>query len=360
MSDDSAISARLQAPLSWLRGPLEDLPYYVFFLATVASAFAVRSWLGKPDSLELTFVADWLLTIVFIYGALRTIILVVILKFRHGGSLLDASLWQHVQQRLFDPQRLVNFALLLLTIPALMSIFTVYKATIPHIVPFSWDVRFAEWDRWLHLGTDPWMLLHPVTRHPLVLWILDKAYALWFPVVWTTFIWQSWHGSRESPFRSQYLLAFAACWILLGNIAATLLSSAGPVYYDLVTAQPSPFAPLVEHLLRVDSETPFRLRALWAHDYLWRQYLDPEISIGDGISAMPSLHISMVVLMGLIGFRINRGWGWFYTVFGLLIFAGSVSLAWHYAIDAYIAAIGTVGIWWCSGVVVRRWRAKLT
>jgi hypothetical protein len=357
MRDDSAKPARLTASLAWLWGPLEDLPYYAFFLATMASAFAVRGWLDQPSRLELAFVADWLLTIAFIYGALRTLVLILVLKFRHGESLLDTSFWRRIQQQLFDPPRLLNFSLILLTIPALMGIFTIYKATIPHIIPFSWDVRFAAWDRWLHLGTDPWILLHPATRHPAVLWILDKAYALWFPVLWTTFIWQAWHGSREGTYRSQYLLAFAVCWILLGNVAATLLSSAGPVYYDLVTGQASPFAPLVEHLLRVDAETPFRLRALWAHDYLWRQYLDPEIGIGDGISAMPSLHISMVVLMGLIGFRVGRGWAWFYTGFGLLIFIGSVSLAWHYAIDAYVAAIGTIGIWWVSGKLVRRWHA---
>lgn len=341
---------------SWILGPLEDFPYYLFVLATIVSAFAVRAWVGYPQHLELTLSADWLLTIAFIYGALRGIIFIGRRMFREGDSLFETSFWRSVQQELFYLPRLVNFALILLTIPVVMTIFTAYKASIPNILPFSWDVTFAEWDRWLHFGTDPWILLHPVTSHPLILWILDKSYALWFPVLWTTFVWQAWHGTREQDYRSQYILAFAACWILLGNVAATFMSSAGPVYYELVTGQPSPFEPLVGYLLQVDSETPYRLRAVWAHDYLWRNYLEPDVALGDGISAMPSLHISMVVLMGLLGFRISRRWGWFFTVFGVLIFLGSISLAWHYAIDAYVAAIATVAIWWCSGKLVHRWR----
>lgn len=81
MPDDSAISARLPAPLSWLRGPREDLSYYVFFLAAVASALVVRYWLDEPD---LTIVADRLLTIALIYGALRTIFFIVVLP--HLGT----------------------------------------------------------------------------------------------------------------------------------------------------------------------------------------------------------------------------------------------------------------------------------
>lgn len=339
-----------------LSGPFEDLPYFAFVALTLAAACTVRAQLGVPVRLKLVFYADWLLTIAFIYVAIRSLAILFAWKFRYRRRLLESEVWRRIGSRLFDPPRLVNFLVIFFTIPAVMTVFTIYKANIPDIQPFNWDVRLAELDRWLHFGRDPWTILQPVLGHPLAIWIVDKAYALWFPVLWVTFIWQAWHGSPATSTRSQYLLAFAACWILLGNVAATYFSSAGPVYYGRVTGQPDPFVPLVDHLLLVDATTPFRLRAVWAHDYLWREHLNPAVAVGDGISAMPSLHISMVVLLSLVGFRENRCLGWAYTAFGFLIFIGSISLAWHYAVDAYVALIGTLAIWGISGWLVRRWR----
>jgi hypothetical protein len=137
-------------------------------------------------------------------------------------------------------------------------------------------------------------------------------------------------------------------WILLGTIGATLFSSVGPVYYGGVTAGPDPFAPLMEYLRSVDAAAP--LTALWAQDLLWQSYVNPAgARLGEGISAMPSMHVSIAVLTALIGFRVNRWVGWLYTAFALVIFLGSVHLAWHYALDGYVSLGGTLVIWWLAG-----------
>ena len=41
------------------------------------------------------------------------------------------------------------------------------------------------------------------------------------------------------------------------------------------------------------------------------------------------------------------------TVFALITQVGSVHLAWHYAIDGYLAALAIVPIWLLSGWIAR-------
>jgi hypothetical protein len=38
-----------------------------------------------------------------------------------------------------------------------------------------------------------------------------------------------------------------------------------------------------------------------------------------------------------------------------LIFIGSVHLAWHYAVDGYLAMALAAGLWWIAGPLARWW-----
>jgi hypothetical protein len=71
------------------------------------------------------------------------------------------------------------------------------------------------------------------------------------------------------------------------------------------------------------------------------------------------MHVAVATVMALTSWRQNR-WlgaaGWLYV---LLIFLGSVQLNWHYAVDGYVAVLGTWLIWRASGVLARRWRERL-
>lgn len=42
------------------------------------------------------------------------------------------------------------------------------------------------------------------------------------------------------------------------------------------------------------------------------------------------------------------------TLFAILIFAGSVHLGWHYAVDGYASALSTAAIWIGVGRLLRR------
>ena len=83
-------------------------------------------------------------------------------------------------------------------------------------------------------------------------------------------------------------------------------------------------------------------------DELWKAYGDGKIMKYNGISAMPSLHISMVFIFALVGWRRNRYLGISLTIFVFLIIIGCVHLGWHYAVDAYVAIILTLFVWWLA------------
>jgi hypothetical protein len=55
-----------------------------------------------------------------------------------------------------------------------------------------------------------------------------------------------------------------------------------------------------------------------------------------------------------LGWRINRWIGITFSVFAVLIQIGSVHLAWHYAIDGYLAGIAAAAIWYAVGRALRR------
>lgn len=332
-------------------GLLTDLPVLVVIGLYVATAYALHALIGIPGPVDLPTSWGWLLKTSLLYLVPAAIIAVVRVARDPSRKVLDLGKWRHHIQHSNPTSRLVGFGLLCALLPVWMHAFLRFKVAIPAIHPFSLDELFMKADRVLHLGYHPFELLQPLLGQPAITQLIDIIYYTWFFAIWITFVWQALHG--RGHLREQFLMTFALCWILLGTIAAILLSSAGPVYFAEVTGATDPYAPLLGYLQSVNEEYP--LIALRVRDMLWQAYSGGPIERA-GISAMPSLHISMVVLMAIVGYRVRPAIGIAFSVFALFTFLGSVHLGWHYAIDGYVSLIATVLIWKLSGRIVRWWQ----
>ena len=106
------------------------------------------------------------------------------------------------------------------------------------------------------------------------------------------------------------------------------------------------------HLRRADEIVP-----IWALDVqamLWR--LHAAGSAEASVSAMPSMHNGSALLFALA----SGGWPtWirrFLWVYVGVIFAGSIHLGYHYAVDGYLAILVAAPIWYASRWLVRRMR----
>jgi hypothetical protein len=130
-------------------------------------------------------------------------------------------------------------------------------------------------------------------------------------------------------------------WIVVGNVLAGAFLSAGPAYYGLVTGDTGRFADQLGFL---------RHGAAWSNsavsyqDYLWQLYAAGLTGFGSGISAFPSVHVGLITMNALFIADYSRRLGLIAFAYVAFVAASSVFLAWHYAIDGYVAIAVTVAL----------------
>ena len=154
--------------------------------------------------------------------------------------------------------------------------------------------------------------------------LLSAAYQLWMLVLYGTIVAVG-ASVGDQVRRMRALVSLLLLWPLLGNLAAIIFASAGPVYFGRVAGQMDPFVPLMDYL-RSAAEVVL-VQALQTQEILWRAYLHNKIVPGAGLSAMPSLHVATSFMFALIAFSYRRRLGWLMTAFFLCILVGSVHLA---------------------------------
>jgi membrane-associated phospholipid phosphatase len=74
-----------------------------------------------------------------------------------------------------------------------------------------------------------------------------------------------------------------------------------------------------------------------------------------GIPAMPNMHVAVAAVMALACGEWDRRLGVMASSYALVILVASVDLNRHYAIDGYVAILGTIGVWQASAWIVRRY-----
>jgi len=165
-------------------------------------------------------------------------------------------------------------------------------------------------------------------------------------------VWQIF-APRTGVLRLQFLLAFSFVWFFGGSVLAIIFSSAGPCFYDRLALGPSPYAAQAAYLHAIG---PQWIWSLAVQDELWQSYLRGNGTVS-GISAMPSMHVTIAVLNALLCWRVNRTLGIALWTFAATIFIGSIMLLWHYAVDSVAALAIAYACWRAAGFIARRWHS---
>lgn len=363
MGRDMALAARVAASgivfTSGLRRELRDSGVLLAVVAGyVALVFMVAQLTGLPTHFNLYLYSDvarasaGMSLFVFLIGYI--VHLAVIERQSRPLRRISSDFRAHI----LNPGNLASVAVPLCAIPIFVSAFTSFKSMIPQINPFALDPLFARMDQALHLGFHPWELTHAIFGSPAASLVINFFYNAWFFIMWGFLLWFTL-DLRRRDLRQQFLLSFMLLWVLLGSVTALALSSAGPVYYGRVTGLEDIFAPLMDRLAEIDApfaerDSFWRIHALNIQQMLYDKYTATMTGIGAGISAMPSMHVAIAVLLALAARRLNRWFGRAMIFYVVMIQIGSVHLGWHYAIDGYLSIILTLGVWKLADWLVRQ------
>lgn len=230
----------------------------------------------------------------------------------------------------------IEFFVPVVVMAPFMASFTTFKTIIGNVTTYHADPMLARIDG--ALGFQPWQLTHALIG-PLGTVAVDFVYFIWFLIV-QLMLFAILFVPQLAKQRGQVLLTYVMCWIVLGTFMATLMASVGPCYYGMVH-QPDVYADLMHRLQVLNQAHP--LHALPIQDRLWSDHTADTISLGSGLSAMPSMHVSIATIIALLLRRLRLAWiGW---PFLAVIWIGSIHLGWHYAVDGIVSFAGTVTIW---------------
>ena len=222
------------------------------------------------------------------------------------------------------------------------SLFLPLKFAIPKQVGFWLDPPLAAAERTLFNG-DPWRFLDSLFGWATV--PIDRLYGMWLPVqLLVMFLLMLEPASRP---KSRALIAYALAWLVLGVVAATLLSSAGPIFYERLFGG-GHFTVLGETLDR---------RGAWmtltGSDAMWAAIADDRPGAVSGISAMPSLHVAISVWIYLTARTMAPRAAPYALAYAIFVWLASVQLGWHYVSDGLAGAAGMLLIWGFAGLAVR-------
>lgn len=349
------MQAELQAEFSPIRSrrvPLFVLKNRLLFLCVLvpmALAFYVGEVIGVPYEVR-TFNS-----LMMLFTALIPLFLIVLMvgRFLHLAIVVRPE--RPIHQMLRDARALfldyerMSVGLVSLGIYMLfIGTFSYLKFAIPYVNPFSWDVTFAQLDRTLHFGMNPYEVVLGLIGTPLVATVVNAAYHGWVFLMYFSVIVACFSKANRAV-HYRYLVAFVLVWFGGGNLVAMMLSSAGPVYFERLGFG-TDYVALTETLKSYNEVG--RIWALDVHEMLWEGYVAE--GRAKGISAMPSMHVASTVLMMLYAFTYGRWAGRAMAVFLGVIMIGSVMLAWHYAVDGYLGALIGVAGWKLAGWLVRQ------
>ncbi|RSD30161.1 PAP2 family protein [Vibrio pectenicida] len=327
----------------------QDRILYIYVLITTLLVYLLSSMFLDNQSLKFDpfIYLDMLIQVCYISFLIWATGFYLFLAYNRTPHPLHHFV-KAIKSSINPSHKALSFIFLILALNFTFSSYTFIKPLIPQINPFQYDRLFHQLDQWLHLGYTPWQITHYIFSSAIATSILNILYHLWFLLKWGAILF--FIVRRDLiQLRVQFLLTFLSSWLLIGGLGAIALSAAGPCYLHLLDPDALYYQPLMQRLIEQNHELTqlgwFRVWVLDVQDTLWQMHISQQQSIGGGISAMPSMHVSIAVLMALAAYRYNKRLGLVMWLYAITIQIGSVHLAWHYAVDGYFSAIFTVCLW---------------
>jgi hypothetical protein len=238
---------------------------------------------------------------------------------------------------------------MLLALVIFMPAFSAMKSAIPLFNAYSWDQTWLQLDRTLH-GTDAWRVLNVGIGYPIITSIISAFYHLWILLIYAGGVYFCFFQDNRE-LRARYFIAYFAIWTILGVFMAMAFASVGPAFVGPLLGDRT-FDEQMAYLRDANERFPVMVLAVQEQLITW--HLSGNHGLGRGISAMPSMHVSLAFLFFLAMRKVSRFSGLFFAVFFVVVLIGSVHLAYHYAVDGYVSIVVTGMIWVISGALARR------
>lgn len=330
---------------------LRDIP--VFAIATILFLAALAIFAAFDISIGIELITANL-RLYLIAGFSLLVFDAASLLIRNRPDAPTRFLIDTYRDRLTSPRFLASIPAFALVV-VFMPFFSKLKSMIPLFNDFDWDAAFIEWDRALFFGYDAWEVMQPVLGYPLVTAALAVLYHLWMLLIYMGTLFALFYASGRT-IRREYLVGFFLIWTVIGNAMATAFASVGPCFVGPILGM-NTFDDQMAYLEAANQQVP--ILTLHVQDLLLGWYEAGERGLGSGITAMPSMHVAMAMLFWLAMREVSKPAGRFFFAFFVLIWIGSVHLAYHYWVDGLVSVVATAVLWLAAKRIVKWWDAVL-
>lgn len=263
-----------------------------------------------------------------------------------GALQRSGRRWKFGLKRVFANRNIANFLVgvtMMIMLCLFMGMFTALKGSFGDLQGFRHDVWQADLDKLLFFGVDPWRVLFTPIHSTLLQIIIEFNYNVFWHIQTFAIITFAAYSDARTKVKMRYLVSMVLVWIIVGGIFAGSFISAGPVFYGFVTGDETRFGEQLAILAQYADSTAIRYQA-----YLWSAYETNSSDFGTGISAFPSIHVSLVSMNVFFAFEINRKIGFIALIYAIFVGISSVYLAWHYAIDGIAGATIVAAIYYTT------------
>lgn len=235
--------------------------------------------------------------------------------------------------------------------------FTVYKGSAIGANGYGFDATFISWDQAIFGGYHAWEWTHSIFSTPeATKWIDFLYHPAFYPMLIGFFYCTVAHSYKE--LRHTYIVSYLASFLIIGMIMANALHSAGPVFDGVFYGDGSTFAPLIDRRIEQLSGESGPVTSAALINYLSTLNQNGEIRMGAGISAMPSMHIVLVLLWLFPAWHLNKYLGVLLAFYTAIIWVGSVHLGWHYFVDGLVSLVVVSVIWRIAGHITGLYGSK--